>query len=536
MKRKYIILVLLFLLVLPLFSCKQEENQEVKEPEKVDDLCIRIDFLPTKIKISDEETINECMDIYNSLDDYDKTFVYNYDILEEAFNTINTLKGLNDIYELAYNEAVAYVKENMFDNVDAGVDLVNLINQYVYTKDGNNYPVDITWISTDPYTLSGTGIVSHKINDATITLTATFSSTKVSIIKEESFDVLVKKREMHDLSKKPAVIGYFNYSIRDLSEDEIKLIDIIQFGFGQISKTEANSEVHFTINTSGLGSLQTLVNDYHKHGIRIVLSFGGWHNDSSFWDTYSLACSKDEYRKEVANEIVKLVTKYDIDGVDFDWEYPQAKDRENFTLLMQEIRDALNKISPNYLINISIPGGSWVNGRYDLCALDDILDYICIMSYDFDSGATTTVHHTSLYASSYATISIESSIAYLENLGVRKDKICLGGAWYGRLFKGVKKNTLGASFDTKESITYTNIYNNYLNRVGNGVTTGYDDVAHSYYLYDEAAQEMVTYESCESIKEKCEFVIEKGYAGIMFWSLNCDTTNELAKAMLEGIN
>ena len=85
--------------------------------------------------------------------------------------------------------------------------------------------------------------------------------------------------------------------------------------------------------------------------LRIVLSVGGWDYSTYFSDVASTAKGRETF----AQSCVDLLTAHSLDGIDLDWEYPvsggqpgvihRPADRENFTLLLRAIRDALDLLS-----------------------------------------------------------------------------------------------------------------------------------------------------------------------------------------------
>jgi chitinase len=50
-------------------------------------------------------------------------------------------------------------------------------------------------------------------------------------------------------------------------------------------------------------------------------------------------------RLEFAENVKNFVDKYNLDGVDIDWEWPAAQDREFYVLLLQDMRKALTRSS-----------------------------------------------------------------------------------------------------------------------------------------------------------------------------------------------
>src|SRR4029450_1221947 len=67
--------------------------------------------------------------------------------------------------------------------------------------------------------------------------------------------------------------------------------------------------------------------------------------------TFAVAALRAESRRRFTDSAIAFVRRHDLDGVDIDWEYPglrgnnnvhRPEDRENFTAMMTELRQALD--------------------------------------------------------------------------------------------------------------------------------------------------------------------------------------------------
>ena len=149
-----------------------------------------------------------------------------------------------------------------------------------------------------------------------------------------------------------------------------------------------------------------------------------------------------------------------------------------------------------------------------------------------------TSHQSALYGSNFATSSADTAVKYLISRGISKSKIVIGAAFYGKIYTGVDNinNGLGQSFDTKKSISYTLIYQNFLTRLNAGVKKFYDEESKSYYLYDEKNKVFICYDDIEAIKLKYNYAKDNELGGLMYWSYNNDDTDQLMNAISEAIN
>lgn len=113
----------------------------------------------------------------------------------------------------------------------------------------------------------------------------------------------------------------------------------------------------------------------------------------------------------------------------------------------------------------------------------------------------------------------ERTVRIYHEAGVPYEKMVLGAAFYGRRWAGVvdggthglgqKASTVGnirTEFDLQDEKAVA----------ANRFTKLWDDNAKAAYLYDGA--DFISYETPESISAKCDFIREKGLAGLMYWA------------------
>lgn len=86
-------------------------------------------------------------------------------------------------------------------------------------------------------------------------------------------------------------------------------------------------------------------------GLRVNIAVGGWaFNDPPTQTRFSEMASSSENRNKFITSTFRFLRKYGLDGIDIDWEYPQADDRggveadyDNYVTLLQDFRDRINK-------------------------------------------------------------------------------------------------------------------------------------------------------------------------------------------------
>lgn len=97
---------------------------------------------------------------------------------------------------------------------------------------------------------------------------------------------------------------------------------------------------------------------------------------------------------------------------DVDWQYSQrcglagkvarAEDRANYTKLLAALRAELvsraagNGRSEPYLLTIAAPAGPSIIPHLDAAAIEEVVDWINVMTYDFHGAWGTTTGHDAL--------------------------------------------------------------------------------------------------------------------------------------------
>jgi chitinase len=346
------------------------------------------------------------------------------------------------------------------------------------------------------------------------------------------------------------VMGYYmapseNYRPQDLPLE--KLTHII-FSFTEV----VDNEMQFRNIASG-EKLTLLVDQKENHpNLKVMIACGGWGGSGGFSDM----AATSENRKKFVKSAIEFLEEYDLDGLDMDWEYPgmygagnpyMPEDRENFTHLMRELREAMDATGKKLVLTFASAG--WKN-YYNYVELEEVMkyaDYMNVMTYDNVGGGTPyTAHHTNLgwvkpeHIKNTPAESIteergyeldprsaEKIINFCIDKGVDPKQIVIGGAFYGKGWKGVSSDNNGLYQPHEGDFrvgSYSIIIKEFENK--NGFVRYWDPIAKAPYLYNKEEKKFITYEDKISIKLKTEYAIEKGLGGIMFWQLRGDAEKD----------
>lgn len=242
-------------------------------------------------------------------------------------------------------------------------------------------------------------------------------------------------------------------------------------------------------------------------------------------------------RKEFIQSLKTILETYHIDGIDLDWEFPSAynRERQHFTQLVHEIRREYQREHRTYLLSVAAAAPESIAFfAYDIAELNDYVDYVNIMTYDYHfytsytpfTGLNAPLYQRPSERSYFATLNINTSINYWHVQGLDKDKIVIGLPTYGHSFKLIDPFNAGilspaegyGDAGDKGFVTYSDVcwfkQNNYF------VSNIYDSDACSPYLH--AGTEWISYENEQSIECKAQYIKQNGFGGAMIFSLNTD--------------
>jgi chitinase len=205
--------------------------------------------------------------------------------------------------------------------------------------------------------------------------------------------------------------------------------------------------------------------------------------------------------------------RYGFDGIDVDWEYPveggltssnNAADKENYTLLLRAIRNALDaiggQVTERPLLTIaSSPNPAYLDNM-EVDALDGILDWVNVMTYDYNGAwQSTTAHNAPLYenratGNPFPSYSIHNTVTAYLAAGLRPSKLVVGMPTYGRGWSSIPSGSSSGLFascsgscpsrGTWEAgvLDYKDIKVNYIGQAG--YTRYWDAASQVPYLYN----------------------------------------------------
>ncbi len=363
-----------------------------------------------------------------------------------------------------------------------------------------------------------------------------------------------------------AVMGYY-VPEKDYNPAQLPLDQLTHIIFSFTNVIDGEMKFRHAENGKKLHELVAQRKN-HPH-LKVMIACGGWGADG-----FSDMSHTPENRKKFVNSVVAFNKEYQLDGLDMDWEYPaipaantgaRPEDKQNFTLLMKELREALNTLERDQILTFASAGWKRYYNNVELNEVMKYVDFMNVMTYDQVGGNSPfTGHHTALgrieeediqgtpaweyleerkeamekRGFTYEPRSAEKIIDFCIENGVKPEQIVIGAAFYGRAWKGVPPENNGLYQPNKGAHIgwsgYSQIRKEF--EANNAYKRHWDSVAKAPYLYSAKDSIFISYDDSVSVRLKTEYALKKKLGGIMFWQLGNDTKedNSLLKAMYDA--
>ncbi len=337
--------------------------------------------------------------------------------------------------------------------------------------------------------------------------------------------------------------AYEGYSPLDIPAEKLTHIN---YAFANISSGLKIAMGDSKVDPSNFAKLRELKKQYPH--LKTLISVGGW----TWSGRFSEVARTQESRSAFAQSVVAFIKEYGFDGVDIDWEYPggggleanvtSAQDKANFTLLMAELRAALDAQGSldgcGYLLTFAGAAGSFYAKNVELDNLHKYVDFAIIMAYDihgqwdrytdFNAPLFTPKESSPQYQ-----WSCDDAVKVWAGSGFPKSKIVMGVPFYGIQFSGVHNGNRGVyqPFEKGASISYDQIVSTRLSNAAFERFVHAD--AHVPWLFN--GDTFVSYDDAQSISKKGAYIRDSGIRGAGIWELSQNADGTLLTALYKGM-
>ena len=328
-------------------------------------------------------------------------------------------------------------------------------------------------------------------------------------------------------------LTHINYAFGNVSNGQCVIGDA--YADYDMAYTTANS-VDGVADTWDAGALRGSFNQLRKlkaqyPNIKILYSFGGWTWSGGFGQA---AANPTAFANSCYNLVEDPRWADVFDGIDIDWEYPNAcglscdtSGAAAFKNVMSALR---TRFGSSYLITAAITADGTSGGKIDAAdygGAAQYIDWYNVMSYDYFGAFAPqgpTAPHSPL--NSYAGIPIngfdtDTAIQKLKSKGVPSSKLLIGIGFYGRGWTGVTQSAPGGSATGAAPGSYEAGIEDYKVLVNSCPSTG--TVGGTAYAF--CGNNWWSYDTPATIASKMTYKKNQGLGGAFFWELSGDTTS-----------
>jgi chitinase len=224
--------------------------------------------------------------------------------------------------------------------------------------------------------------------------------------------------------------------------------------------TSAYTHIHLafaTLNSDFSVNITSLASNFDLFaslsGVKKIISFGGWEfsTSSGSYEIFREAVQGGN-RQTFINNVINLIDEYNLDGVDFDWEYPgepdipgippsSAVDAFNFYVFLADLHAAMGS-NTTKSVSMTAPASFWYLQNLAIEAISEVVDYIVFMTYDlhgqWDYGAAFSDPGCPAGNCLRSDVNLTETINALSMItkaGVPSNKVVVGVTSYGRSFQ-----------------------------------------------------------------------------------------------------
>ncbi|KAL8705755.1 MAG: hypothetical protein Q9201_001150 [Fulgogasparrea decipioides] len=230
-------------------------------------------------------------------------------------------------------------------------------------------------------------------------------------------------------------------------------------------------------------------------------------------------------RQNFISGLLKFMNQYGFDGVDLDWEYPQADDRggqeadtSNYVALAKELKAALG----NKGLSMTLPTSFWYLQHFDVKSIQDSVDWFNFMTYGLHGTWDAQSRFLGPYLAPHTNLTeIDLGLDLLWRAGVQSNKVVLGLAWV-RLDtpNGVCKFSGGANpgpCSGTSGILDDQEIQDIIAK--NSLKPTWDhETAVKWITWD--GDQWVSYDDTDTFQQKKDFANKRCLGGLMVWAID----------------
>ncbi len=303
-------------------------------------------------------------------------------------------------------------------------------------------------------------------------------------------------------------------------------------------ESDANADMHydllthvaaFAFVTNASGSITNpnywpwtdVINAAHAKGTKVIMAvtnFGGSEQASAVAHTL---LTDNSAKNNLFNNIKNIITTYQLDGVNIDFEAMNSADRG--TLLnqfMSDLTDFIHTKLPGKEVSFDGPAVNW--GGWDMNGLAQSVDHIFIMGYDYYGKWSKNAGPVAPLTNTNGTHCVEYDMTHTYGAPLKNypQKLILGVPYYGKHWETAS----GEAYATVTNYVSTPRYRDAATEAPSHGGFLWDNVSStSWYKWQSSGTwNQVWIDNERSLAKKYDYALSQNIAGIGMWALNYD--------------
>ncbi|WP_428908187.1 glycosyl hydrolase family 18 protein [Niallia sp. Krafla_26] len=301
--------------------------------------------------------------------------------------------------------------------------------------------------------------------------------------------------------KEKVLIGYVQ-DFRDPNTMDYSDLTHIIFSFAHPTK-----DGQLLMNgDSALNHLRTTVEIAHNQGSKIMLAVGGWFHiqGGESYEYFKDAISQPASRTNLVNNLVDMVVRENLDGIDIDFEHPRTnEDAQNLAAFTKELSEMLHPEGKELSIAVnakvhSVAGTEIKQVVYEP-TMFNFVDHVNIMAYDGQWDGEYNAANLSPYSHNKNIVTYWSHL--FDKHEISREKLVLGVPFYAQ-----------PEDPNSKQISYNTIINQHPENSAK-------DIVHingiTYHYNGE-----------ETVQKKTKLALDHGFGGMMVWEIGHDSKQD----------
>jgi chitinase len=308
------------------------------------------------------------------------------------------------------------------------------------------------------------------------------------------------------------LIGYVQ-DFRDPDKVNYSKLTHVIFSFAHPTN---EGELLFNGETA-MNNLRRMVTNAHKYNTKAMLAVGGWYHiqGGESYGYFKDAITNPSSRIKLINELMTVVDREKLDGIDIDFEHPRSnEDAQNLAVFIKELSEKLQVRDKEISIAVSAKVHSIAGTEIDNVVFDPTMfmyvDHVNVMAYDGQWDGEYNAANLSPYSHNVNIVNYWTNL--FDQSKLSKEKLVLGIPLYGQ-----------PEDPEIKQVSYEAIINN------NSENAGRDIVSMNGTTYH--------YNGEATVKKKTKLALDHGFGGIMLWETGLDAegahslTDVISKAL-----